>query len=137
MATQQSLLERWEDYRASKTALFWSCAGCVVATLVIGFAWGGWVTGGTAGQMATQAATGARAELAATICVERFAKGPDATAQLASLKGTDSWKQDKFIEDGGWVTLPGTENPIEGAAALCARQLIDAKPPAKAASTSG
>jgi hypothetical protein len=137
MAAQQSFFRRWEDYRASKSVLFWSCAGCAVATAIVGFAWGGWVTGGTAGQMVTNATTEARAELAAGICVERFAKGPDATAQLASLKATDSWNQDKFIEDGGWVTLPGTENPIAGAAALCARQLIDAKAPAKAASASG
>ena len=137
MAIQQSFLRRWEDYRASKAVLIWSCAGCAAATMIIGFAWGGWVTGGTAGQMVTKATTEARAELVATLCVERFGKGPDATAQLASLKGTNSWKQDKFIEDGGWATLPGTENPIAGAAALCARQLIDATPPAKAASTSG
>lgn len=71
---------------------------------------------------------------AATIGVERFAEGPNADAQLASLKGTDSWKQDKFIEDGGW---PGTENPIDGAAALCTWQLIDATAPAKAPTTSG
>lgn len=138
MSAQESLFRRWEDYRASKTVVFWCCAGCAVATVIVGFAWGGWVTGGNAGLMATQAATEARAELAATICVERFTKGPDATAKLASLKGIeDSWKQDKFIEEGGWVTLPGTVNPIDGAAALCARQLIDAKPMAKAASTSG
>lgn len=137
MAAQNGLGARWENYQPSKTVLFWSCAGCAVATVIVGFAWGGWVTGGTAGQRAAQAATDARAELAATICVNRFAKGPDAAAQLVSLKATDSWDQDKFIEAGGWVTLPGTDGPIAGAAQLCARQLIDAKPPAKSTSTAG
>jgi hypothetical protein len=137
MAVQPSILRRWEDYRPSKTVLFWACAGCAVATMVVGFGWGGWVTGGTNATMVTQSATDARAGLTASICVERFAKGADQTAQFAALKGTDSWKRDKFIEDGGWVTLPGTASPIAGAAELCARQIIDAAPPAKAASTSG
>jgi hypothetical protein len=63
--------------------------------------------------------------------------GPDAIAKLASLQGTDTWKQDEFIEKGGSATLPGTENPVTGAAAICARQFMDAKLPVKAASAPG
>ena len=137
MAPRASLLKRWEDYRPSKTVLIWSCAGCVVATMIIGFSWGGWVTGGTAGKMAAEAVAGARAELAASVCVDRFSKGADATAQLASLKGTDSWKRDDFMEKGGWVTLAGATTPISGAASLCARHLIDAKSPTGAVGSSG
>ena len=48
MTDGQSLSQRFADYRPSKTVLFWSCAGCVAATMIIGFTWGGWVTGGTA-----------------------------------------------------------------------------------------
>lgn len=119
-----SLTQRWSDYRASKTQLFWACAACVIATLVVGFTWGGWVTGGTADQMAATAATEARAQLAASVCVERFAKGPDAIAQLAALKSSDSWKRDTFIEAGGWATLAGMDKPIAGAASLCVQQLM-------------
>jgi len=135
MATK-GLMQRFEDYQASKTLVFWACAGCVVATMIVGFAWGGWVTGGTSQKMTTQATTEARAELAAAVCVDRFAKGPDATAQLVQLKGTESWKRDQFIEDGGWATLPGADKAISGAAAICARQLIDGIP-VKAAGVSG
>jgi hypothetical protein len=116
--------KRWESFQASKTQLFWACAACVVATIAVGFIWGGWVTGGTANTMAAQAATEARAELAASVCVERFAKGPDATAQLAALKSSDSWKRDTFIESGGWATLAGMEKPVSGAASLCVKQLM-------------
>ncbi len=93
--------------------------------------------GGTAQEMAMQAAAGARAELAAAVCIHQFVKGTNATSQLASLKGTDPWKRDTFIEEGGWVTLPGVEKPVTGAASLCAQQLMDAKLPPKAAGTSG
>ena len=136
MSDRHSITRRWEDLTASKSQVFWACATCVVATLIVGFTWGGWVTGGTASQKAAQAATEARAQLAAMMCVDRFSKGPDATAQLASLKKTNSWSQDRFIEDGGWVTPPGVTSPISGAAALCVRTLID-EVPAKAAGTTG
>ena len=138
MADKPSLARRWEDYRVSKTQLFWACVLCIGGTLILGFTWGGWVTGGTAQSMVSTAAIGARAELAASICVQRFVSGPDATAKLASLKATDSWKRDDVIEKDGWVTLAGADKPIAGAAALCVHQLMDANLPApKPAKTSG
>jgi hypothetical protein len=119
-----SVRQRWTNFNATKTQLFWACAACAIATIVVGFAWGGWVTGGTAGHMAAQAATEARAQLAASVCVERFQKGPDATAQLTALKNSDTWKRDTFIEAGGWTTLAGIEKPVAGAAGLCVQQLM-------------
>src|SRR5271167_3788434 len=91
----------WESYRASKATLFWSCAACAVATMIVGFAWGGWVTGGTADKMSSGAAASARAELAAVMCVNRFMGGVDATTQLAALKASDSWKRDDLLDRAG------------------------------------
>jgi hypothetical protein len=107
---------------------------CIVATMIT---WGGWVTGSTAERMATEGATAARVDLAAVICVTRFENGPDAVVNLASLKASDSWSRNDFIEKGGWATLAGTEKPIAGAASLCVQRLMDAKPPLKAARVSG
>jgi hypothetical protein len=119
--------QRWGNLHATKAQLFWACAGCVVAALIVGFTWGGWVTGGTATQMAAKAANDARAQLAADICVERFGKGPDATAQLTALKNSDTWKRDSFIEAGGWATMTG-DKPVAGAASLCAQILLLVQP---------
>ena len=47
-------LQWFDQYRASKTVLFWACAGSAVLATVVGFSWGGWVTGGTAREMAEQ-----------------------------------------------------------------------------------
>lgn len=137
MSDKPSLARRWQDYHATKTVLFWSCAASIAATVIVGFGWGGWVRGGTAEDMANRAATDARAALASTICVNRFASGDEAAARLAVLKGTDSWKRDSLVEAGGWVTLPGVEKPVAGAAALCAQQLMDTTLPLKATRTSG
>ena len=136
MADKPSIARRWETVTATKSQVFWACAVCVIGTLIVGFTWGGWVTGGTANQRSAQAASEARAQLAATMCVDRFGKGADVTAQLASLKTTSSWSQDRFIEEGGWVTPPGVSGPVSGAAALCVRKLLDPTP-AKAAGTTG
>jgi hypothetical protein len=127
MATNPSVVRRWQDYQPSRGIWFWSCAACVVVTVVIGFTWGGWVTGGTATRMAADAAAGARAQMAAADCISRFESGPDATAQLTALKKAESYQRSDLIEKGGWVTMPGSKVPVEGAALICAQKLVSAK----------
>ena len=48
----QTLSQRFQQYRASKAALFWACAGSAIVATIVGFSWGGWVTGGSAREMA-------------------------------------------------------------------------------------
>ena len=102
---KSSIQQRWNDLQPSKTMLFWSCASSVVVALVVGFTWGGWVTGGTARDMAETAGDTSRYELASVICVEKFLAAPDAQAQLTELKAIDSsYRQRQFIEAGGYRT---------------------------------
>jgi hypothetical protein len=131
----KSLSQRFDDYHPSKTVLFWSCAGCIVATMIVGFSWGGWVTGGTAEDMATDALEQGRAEVAAVVCVEEFMNGAEARMQLASLKDIrSSWQRENFIEEGGWAMVAGQE--YDDAAELCAERLIEMEaPPAQEAAT--
>jgi hypothetical protein len=128
---KQSLSQRFQEYQVSKTALFWSSAGCVVLATIVGFSWGGWTTGGTAREMAEDSAAQARQELAAVVCVDRFMAAPDADVQLASLQEiTSSYAQGKFVQDGGWATIvpAGTADRKAStddrkAAGLCAEEL--------------
>jgi hypothetical protein len=141
----RSQLQWFDQYRASKTALFWACAGSAVLTLAVGFFWGGWVTGGTAREMAEQSASQARQEIAAVICVDRFMAAPDMHAQLTALKGMErSYQRGKFVEEGGWAIMPvssaATVTPANSgdqrkAAGLCAEEL--AKQELPAAGTAG
>lgn len=128
MADNKSFGRRFETYRGSKTMIFWSCAGCIAATLILGFTWGGWMTASSARKVVAQAGYDARADLAAAICVHRFGASADHVANLAALKGTDTWKRDEYIVKGGWLKLDGQESEISGASALCAQRLIEAKP---------
>jgi hypothetical protein len=123
MVGTRQLGQRWEAYRPTKALLVWSCAASIVATVAVGFTWGGWVTGGTARSMAAAAATSGRDELVAAICVDRFQNGRDAHGQLAALKELQGWNRGAFIEKGGWATMPDKAKPTSTAARLCADQL--------------
>jgi len=80
--------------------------------------------------MASDAAGNAQAELAATVCVAKFMEAPDAAAQLATLKKTDSWKRDDVIKDGGWAKLTGVKDVPSGTDDLCAKKLASMEAPA-------
>jgi hypothetical protein len=123
MNGKQTLGQRWEALRPTKGALVWSCVACAVGATILGFTWGGWVTGGTARSMAEDAAAGARSEFAAAVCVDRFRAGGDASAQLAALKGLSGWERGLFVEKRGWATMPGGAEVTNKAAKLCADQL--------------
>ncbi len=106
--SRKSFANRWDDYQPSKSILLWACVATAIATVIIGFSWGGWVTGASSRTMASQAADTARGELAANICVQRFNAAPDAAAQLTALKALpEGYKRRQFVEDGGWATMPG------------------------------
>lgn len=120
--------ERWEKYQPTKGAVIWSFAGGVVLTMIVGFTLGGWVTGSSARDMANNAAEEAKMEVVSAFCVDRFVHSANARENLAELKKADSWDQESLIEDGGWVTVPGSDNPFDEAADGCAERLVDMDP---------
>jgi hypothetical protein len=107
----------------SRTRLLQGVALGAVATMLIGFTWGGWVSGGTAQKMADKGANEAVVAALAPICVEKFQGATEAQATLAKLKATDSWQRDTFIVKGGWATFPGESEPNRNVAEACAALL--------------
>jgi hypothetical protein len=107
----------------SRTRLIQGAFAGFLATVVIGFGWGGWTLGNTAAKMAEQSAKNAVVSVLAPICVDNFQHAATAKATLAELKATDSWKQDTFIAKGGWATFPGMETPNDNVAEACAKLL--------------
>lgn len=119
-----SIVQRFENYQPSKTILVWACVAAGAATMIVGFNWGGWVTGGTSRMAAASAGDAARGELASAICVQRFNAAPQATAKLVELKAlADGYKQRQFVEAGGWATMPGQTSPDRRAVEGCAATL--------------
>ena len=114
MQQKSTLSHRFKDYQASKTVLFWACAGSVIVATVVGFSWGGWVTGGSARDMAADLAAQARQELAAVVCVDRFMAAPDVGVQLTALKEiTSPYAQGKFVQEGGWALIVPASTPAD------------------------
>src|SRR4051794_4789916 len=123
MTTKQSLGQRWEASRPTKTLTFWSCAACAAGTILVGFTWGGRTTGGTARSTAQEAALSSRNAAAAAVCVARFRAATDAPAQLVALKALGSWARGSFVEKGGWAAMPDKVEPSNGTARLCGEKL--------------
>ena len=98
-----------------------------VATIFVGFSWGGWVLGSTAHRLAADQANTAVVAVLTPICVEKFLQNSDAQANLAALREISSnWQQGQYVEKGGWATAGATSSDYELAKA-CAAKLIEAK----------
>ena len=94
-----------------------------VALAIIGFSWGGWVTGGTAEKMASDHA---RLEVVAAlvpICIEQSSQDPQVVATLAQLKDTSSYQRSDMLMKAGWATMPGSSDPNRAVARACMEKL--------------
>ena len=95
----------------SRTRLLQGKAIGAVASMVIGFSWGGWVTGGTAVKLADERANTAVVAALTPICVEKFLQNSDAKANLAALqKISTGWERGDYLEKGGWARPPGADS---------------------------
>jgi len=111
----------------SVTRLLQSAAAGAVITLVVGFNWGGWVTGGTAKDMVQRSTSSAVVTALSPICVDKFQQTAGAAKNMAELKKVSSYQQGSFIEKGGWATLPGSDNANSAVARACAEMLSNLK----------
>jgi hypothetical protein len=98
-----------------------------LATVVIGFGWGGWTLGSTAKQLAEKSASSAVIAALAPICVDKFQRAAGADANLVELKKVSSWQQATYVEKGGWATLPGSDLANSSVARACADMLDSLK----------
>ena len=95
---------------------FWGLMLGAGSAMIIGFNWGGWVTG-TKSKSNTEAAV---LSTRAAICVAQFAKAPKYQERLKELKATNSWERSAVIEKGGWDRMPGEEKAESTVGRACA-----------------
>jgi len=94
-----------------------------VATVIVGFSWGGWVTGAKAEVMVRDEAKAAVIAALAPICVEQSRQDPAAAATLAKLKDTSKYQRSDVLMDAGWATMPGSDGPVRAVASACMEKL--------------
>jgi hypothetical protein len=104
---------------------FWGFVAGAAALAIVGFNWGGWVTGGTAEADATKRSKAAVVGALAPLCVEKFKAAPDVVANRAALKKSEAWAHTEFIEKGGWAAQPGASpEQATAVARACAELLV-------------
>jgi hypothetical protein len=102
----------------------WGAAAGAISLAIVGFNWGGWVTGGTSEQRAGARADAAIVAALTPICVAQFQRSADVPARLAALKEVKSWEQGDYVGKSGWATMPGsTAEPNRLVATSCAEAL--------------
>ncbi|MEO4045375.1 hypothetical protein AAFN47_27615 [Hoeflea sp. CAU 1731] len=103
----------------------WGVIGGAIAAIVIGFAWGGWITGGTATKMAEASAESAVVQAFTPLCV---AKAETESAQLTQLKEVRSWQRDDFVVEAGWVANVNEKyrGDVARACAIAVMEAMDA-----------
>lgn len=102
--------------------------GGAVILAIVGFGWGGWVTGSTATKDAKAAAHDAVVTALAPICAERFRAQSDAGPKLAALATTSSWERGTVVEKSGYAMMPGSKTTDSDVARACGELLAVTAP---------
>jgi hypothetical protein len=98
-----------------------------VAAMIIGFSWGGWVTGSSSDKQAASAAHDAMVAALAPICVDRFRAQADASTKLGELAKASTWERGGLIEKSGFAMMPGSKTADTDVARACAEILATPK----------
>jgi hypothetical protein len=110
----------------SLTRLLQGAAVGAVATMIVGFNWGGWSLSSTADKMAKEQSDLAVVRALAPVCADKFRALPDAAAKTIALSKVDSWKRaDEFPKE--FVTLPGETYPSSALVTACSTLLLAPK----------
>ena len=105
-----------------KPTLYGAVAGAI-AVAIVGFSWGGWVTGGSADRMAAEKARHEVVAALVPICIQQSNQDPQAAERLAQLKETSRYQRDEMLMKAGWATMPGSNDPNRAVASACMEQL--------------
>ena len=102
-----------------KPGLYGAACGAV-ALAVIGFSWGGWVTGGTDRTMAADQSKAEVVTALSLICVDQSKRDPQLVERVALLKAASSYERGDLVMKNGWATMPGTTEGNRLVAIACA-----------------
>ena len=119
-----SLGQKWSTARPTKTVVFWSWVASIVVTMIVGFTWGGWVTGGTARKMADVIGEDAVVKRLAPMCVVQFKLDGRKDQKLKGLKDTGTWEKTEYVKKQGWATMPGEKEADSRVADECVKLLM-------------
>jgi hypothetical protein len=94
-----------------------------VATIVIGFTWGGWVFGTTFEAKSAQRVNEALVRGYALVCIDRFKQQANVEQKWTELAKVQAYRRDTYIQETGFATPPGSTSPNPAIADACADAL--------------
>jgi hypothetical protein len=80
---------------------------------VVGFTWGGWVTGGTANDRAMAMSRDDVVASMVPVCLDMARSDPARAATLATIRAASTYQRRDALMTAGWATMPGTDAPTE------------------------
>ena len=111
---------RWEQIKLG----LWSAIGGGIILAIVGFSWGGWMTGGSAQEMAVEITSAAMVDRLAPLCLMRFNEDPEKDQKFEALNKASSWQRRGYVEEQGWATLAGENKPDSPVAIECVDQIM-------------
>ncbi|WP_422000685.1 hypothetical protein [Reyranella sp.] len=111
------------------TPLLWGAAIGAALCAILGFTWGGWMTGKSARSNAEAASHSATVLALAPFCAERFRAQDNAAAKLAELAKASDWQRGSVVEKSGFATMAGNTIGETDIARACADLLLAPKTP--------
>lgn len=102
----------------------WSAVGGAILVAIVGFSWGGWVTGGTAQKRAAEMTSAALVDRLAPLCLVRFNQDPEKDQKLEALKQTNAWQQKDYVTKQGWATMASEKEPDSKVAIECTKRIL-------------
>jgi hypothetical protein len=103
----------------------WGAVIGSIFTMIVGFSWGGWMTGSTATRVATQQADAAVTTTLVPICLAQEKVDASKGKKLGELRAiTTSYEQTDYVMKSGWATFPGKTDPNRDVAEACASALL-------------
>lgn len=86
---------------------------------LVGFSWGGWVTGGSAEKMANDMAQDKVIAALVPFCLDMSRTDNERVAKLATIREASSFRRRDAVMETGWATMPGSEGPNRALAQAC------------------
>lgn len=95
-----------------------------IATMILGFGWGGWTTSSTADRMAMDRASTAVTAALVPVCLDKSKADPAVAKKLVALRAmTSTYDQRDAVLEGGWATI-GKGEANRDVAEACASELL-------------
>ncbi len=108
--------------KALKPRLQGAAVGAAVLA-IIGFGFGGWMTGGGAERMAKNQAHAEVVAAMVPVCLQLSSQDPEVATTIQRMKDSSTWDRPEMVMKAGWATMPGSKEPNRHVADACVDKL--------------